>query len=171
MAVQDNRLRVAHVCPLCGEIRRLKPSDAARTIHCRRCHCQRIAPLGFAATAERLGRDFAIRAAASKRKAKPSSLEAKVEAALRLLSGIAWEREVAVERPDHAPYYVDFVIVSSRRIALEVNGAFAHRHDQPEREMNRLETLHLHFDAVVVLSEAQIKQTADLPTFLAPLLT
>ena len=83
MKFQKGRQRVAHVCPDCGCIRHLSPRDAARTKHCLRCYCQRIAPLGFAATAASKGRDFAIRAAAAKRKRKPSSLEQRVEAALR----------------------------------------------------------------------------------------
>lgn len=170
MPIREKRRRVAHTCPLCGMVRQLKPYDAARTTHCRHCHCLQIAPLGFAATAEKLGRDFAIRAAASKRKAKPSSLEAKVEAALRALPGIAWEREVAVERVDNAPYYVDFVVIASRRIALEVNGTYAHRHDKPEHQAERMNTLQSRFDAVIVLTQAQMKQTSDLTVFLASLL-
>jgi hypothetical protein len=170
MPAQDKRRRVAHTCPLCGMVRQLKPYDAARTTHCRHCHCQQIAPLGFAATADKLGRDFAIRAAAMNRKAHPSSLEAKVEAALRALPGITWEREVAVERVENAPYYVDFVVIASRRIALEVNGSYAHRHDPPERQAERMKTLHLHFDAVIVLTQSQMKQTPDLTAFLAMLL-
>ena len=71
MGQPDNRRRVPHVCPNCGCIRRLKPADAAKTKQCQRCHCKQIAPLGFAATAARKGRDFAIHAAARKRKLKP----------------------------------------------------------------------------------------------------
>ena len=82
MSQSATRQRVAHVCPDCGRVRRLKPADAAKTKKCLRCHCLEIAPLGFAATAARKGRDFAIRAAARKRKQCPSSLEKRVEAAL-----------------------------------------------------------------------------------------
>ena len=103
MTQTDQRRRVPHVCPDCGCVRRLKPSDAAKTKKCLRCHCQEIAPLGFAATAARKGRDFAIRAAARKRKQCPSSLEQRVEAALREIPGIAWEREYTVERPIAIP--------------------------------------------------------------------
>ena len=160
--------RVAHVCPDCGCVRRLKPSDAAKTKKCLRCHCQEIAPLGFAATAARLGRDFAIRAAARKRKKSPSSLEQRVEAALREIPGIAWEREYTVERPNHNPYFVDFAVTTSQyRIALEVNGVYAHRNDG---ESLRSDTLFLYFDDVIVLTEAEIKKTTNLPAYLKRLL-
>lgn len=168
MKLQDGRQRVAHVCPLCGCIRHLKPWDAAKTKHCRRCHCQQIAPLGFAATAASKGRDFAIRAAAAKRKQKPSSLEQRVEAALRVVPGIQWEREAIVERPERNPYYVDFaVVVGVKRIALEVNGTFAHRNDG---DTLRIETLFLYFDDVIILTEAEIKRTTDLAAHLQTLL-
>ena len=130
MIQTSHRQRVPHVCPNCGLSADLKPADAAKTKQCLRCHCQAIAPLGFAATAARLGRDYAIRAAAAKRKLHPSSLEQRVEAALGEIPGIAWEREYAVERPEHNPYFVDFAVTTNKyRIALEVNGAFAHRND------------------------------------------
>lgn len=160
----DNRKRVAHVCPSCGAVRRLKPSDAAKTKYCRQCHCEQIAPLGFAATAAKLGRDFAIRAAARKRKAKPSSLEQRVEAALRQIAGIAWEREVAVERPNRNPYFVDFALtIGTLRIALEVNGTFAHRNDSDNL---RTETLFLYFEDVIIITEAEIKRTTNLVAYL-----
>jgi hypothetical protein len=168
MKPQDGRQRVAHVCPLCGCIRHLKPGDAAKTKHCRRCHCQQIAPLGFAATAASKGRDFAIRAAAAKRKQKPSSLEQRVEAALREIPGITWKREAAVERPNHNPCFVDFAVTTCRyRIALEVNGTYVHRNDQ---DSLRYETLFLFFDDVIILTEAEIKRTTDLAAHLQKLL-
>lgn len=168
MKSQAGQQRVAHVCSLCGRIRHLKPSDAAKTKHCRRCHCVLIAPLGFAATAASKGRDFAIRAAAAKRKQKPSSLEQRVEAALRGIPDVQWEREAAVERPERNPYYVDFAItVGLKRIALEVNGTFAHRHEQDNL---RIDTLFLHFDDVIVLTEAEIKRSTDLGECLKKLL-
>ena len=168
MGQPDNRRRVPHVCPNCGCIRRLKPADAAKTKQCQRCHCEQIAPLGFAATAARKGRDFAIHAAARKRKLKPSSLEQRVEAALREIPGIAWEREVVVERPNRNPYFVDFAVTTDKyRIALEVNGAFVHRND---RESLRIDTLFLYFDDVIVLTEAEIKRVPNLSAHLLKLL-
>jgi very-short-patch-repair endonuclease len=147
----------------------LQPADAARTKNCQRCHCILIAPLGFAATAARRGRDFAIRAAASKRKTRPSSLEAQVEMALRSLHGIAWEREVAVERPEHLPYFVDFVVITATsRIALEVNGTYAHRHDTDEHARQR--ALEPYFDTVIILTETTIRQVPDLTAHLSTLL-
>jgi hypothetical protein len=149
-------------------VRQLKPADAAKTKHCRHCHCAQIAPLGFAATAARKGRDFAIRAAAAKRKQKPSSLEQRVEAALRDIPGITWEREAAVERPDRNPYFVDFAVTTCRyRIALEVNGSYVHRNDP---DSLRYETLFLFFDDVIILTEEAIKRCADLAGYLAQLL-
>ena len=164
MQTVDYHRRVPHICSCCGAVRRLKPSDAAKTKICRHCHCEQIAPLGFAATAARLGRDFAIRAAARRRKAKPSSLEQRVEAALRLIPGVAWEREVAVERPNKNPYFVDFALnIGTLRIALEVNGTFAHRNDQ---NTLRIETLHLYFDDVIIITESDIQRTTDLTAYL-----
>lgn len=164
----SQRKRIPHVCPTCGHIRYLQLFDAARTRQCQRCHCQQIASLGFQATAEKYGRDFAIRAAARKRKRQPSTLEAQVEAALREIPGIAWEREYTVERPDHNPYFVDFAVTTSRyRIALEVNGAYAHRNDG---ESLRRDTLLLHFDDVIILTEAEIKKTSNLPAYIQKLL-
>lgn len=168
MQTTDHRRRVAHVCPECGCVRRLKPSDAAKTKKCLRCHCKEIAPLGFAATAALKGRDFAIRAAASKRRQCPSSLEQRVEAALREIPGVAWEREYTVERPDHNPYFVDFVVTTSKyRIAVEVNGAYVHRNDS---ESLRYDTLFLYFDDVIILTEAEIKKTPNLPAYIQKLL-
>lgn len=160
----ETQHRVPHVCPNCGCVRRLKPSDAAKTKKCLRCHCQEIAPLGFAATAAKQGRDFAIRAAARKRKQCPTSLEQRVEAALREIPDITWEREFTVERPNQNPYFVDFAVVTNNyRIALEVNGTYAHRNDAPSL---RYDTLFLYFDDVIILTEAEIKQVADLATYL-----
>jgi hypothetical protein len=157
------RKRVQHICPACGQIRYLQPSDAAKTKHCQRCHCQQIASLGFQATAAKRGRDFAIRAAASKRKQHPTTLEAQVGAALCEIPGIAWEREYAIEREGHNPYYVDFAIQTGRHfIALEVNGSFAHRQNS-DTDSLRIDTLFLHFDDVIVLSEDEIAATSSLP--------
>src|SRR5579871_1962087 len=160
--------RVAHVCPNCGRVRRLKPADAAKTKKCLRCHCLEIAPLGFAATAARKGRDFAIRAAARKRKQCPSSLEKRVEAALSEIPGITWEREYTVERPDQDPYFVDFAVQTQRYwIALEVNGTFAHRNDG---DSLRLDTLFLYFDDVIILKEPVVRRTANLAAYIQKLL-
>src|SRR5690606_9659403 len=134
-------------------------------------HCRQIAPLGFEATARLFGRDFAIRAAARKRKQRPSSLEQHVEAALQHIPGIAWEREFAVERDSDPPYFVDFAVsIGARRIALEVNGTFAHRHDGESSRL-RLAVLRRCFDAVVVLTEDTIRQTANLPHYIQQLIS
>ena len=171
MTNKRNRRKVPHVCPGCGRVRYLQPSDASRTTLCRKCHCQQIAPLGFEATARIKGRDFAIRAAAFKRKQQPTSLEQKVEAALGGIPGIAWEREYAVEREGRNPYFVDFAVsVGTRRIALEVNGSFAHRHDDDVNSL-RTDTLFLFFDDVIVLTEADVQRTADLPHYLHQLMS
>ncbi len=165
-----NNRRVRHICPDCGRVRLLKPSDATKTKRCQRCHCQRIASLGFQATAEKKGRDFAIRAAANKRKQRPTTLEQKVEAALCEISGIAWEREYAVEREGHVPYYVDFAITTQRHwIALEVNGSYAHRHDDEANSL-RTDTLFLFFDDVIVLTEREIKLAKSLRDYIQKLL-
>ncbi|MDX1993678.1 MAG: hypothetical protein SF029_14920 [bacterium] len=154
--------RVRHICPDCGRVRLLKPADATKTKRCQRCHCQRIAPLGFQATAAKKGRDFAIRAAARKRKQQPTTLEQKVEAALGEIPGIAWEREYAIEREGHAPYYVDFVITTTHHlIALEVNGSYAHRNDDDTNSL-RTDTLFLLFADVIVLTETDIKRATSL---------
>jgi hypothetical protein len=151
------RRTVPHVCPDCGRVRQLQPSDACKTTRCRHCHCRRIAPLGFQATAAKQGRDFAIRAAAEKRRLQPSSLERQVEIALGAIPGITWEREYAVERAERNPYYVDFAITTGQRfIALEVNGSYAHRHDDDTSSL-RIDTLHLFFDDVVVLTEDEVR--------------
>jgi hypothetical protein len=156
------RRRVRHICPDCGRARHLQPSDAARTQRCQVCHCRRIAPLGFQATAAKHGHDFAIRAAARKRKQQPSSLEQQVEAALCQIPGIAWEREYAVERDGCAPYYVDFAVTTKRQfLALEVNGSFAHRHDDEAYNL-RTHTLFMHFDDVRVLTEDDIRSAGSL---------
>lgn len=156
------RKRVQHVCPACGQIRYLQPSDAAKTKHCQRCHCQKIAALGFQATAAKKGRDFAIRAAARKRKQQPSTLEAQVETALCQICGIAWEREYAVERTGHNPYYVDFAIQTGQHfIALEVNGSFAHRQNSNADSL-RIDTLFLYFDDVIVMTEDDIATASPL---------
>lgn len=152
----SKRRRVRHICPDCGRVRLLQPSDARKTTRCRMCHCRRIAPLGFQATATKQGRDFAIRAAALKRRQQPSSLEQQVETALGQIADITWEREYAVERAGHPPYYVDFAVTTERQLlALEVNGSYAHRHDDESKSL-RIDTLFLHFDDVIVLAEADI---------------
>ncbi len=162
----SQRKRIAHVCPSCGRIRYLQPSDAVKTYQCRRCHCQQIAPLGFQSTAARRGRDFAIRAAAHKRKQQPSTLEAQVEAALRQIAGITWEREYAVERANHNPYFVDFAIrLGNQLIALEVNGSFAHRQRSDANSL-RTDTLFLFFDDVLVLTEAELLSAQSLTTLI-----
>lgn len=162
--------RVRHICPDCGRVRLLKSSDAARTKRCQRCHCQRIAPLGFQATAEKRGRDFAIRAAANKRKQRPTTLEQKVEAALCAIPGIAWEREYPIEREGRAPYYVDFAVTTTHHlIALEVNGSYAHRHDDDANSL-RTDTLRLFFADVIVLTEDDIKWATSLTQHIQNLL-
>jgi len=169
MKKQRSRKRVPHVCPDCGRIRHLQPSDACKVKRCRKCHCTQIAPLGFQATARIKGRDFAIRAA-QKRKQQPTTLEQQVEAALGEIPGIGWEREYTVERTGRSPYFVDFVIViGTRRIALEVNGSFAHRHDDDTNNL-RMDTLFLFFDDVIVLTEAAIRRAANLPDYLQRLI-
>lgn len=171
MTNQRHRKRVPHVCPGCGRIRHLQPSDAARTKLCQKCHCTRIAPLGFEATARIKGRDFAIRAAAQKRRQQPTTLEQQVEAALGEIPGISWEREYTVEREGRTPYFVDFVIAAdTRRIALEVNGSFAHRHDDDASSL-RLDTLLLYFDDVIVLTEAEIRSAANLTLYIQQLIS
>jgi hypothetical protein len=158
----SSRKRVQHICPAFGRVRYLQPSDAAKTKHCQRCHCQQIASLGFQATAAKRGRDFAIRAAANKRKQHPTTLEAQVEAALCEIPGIAWEREYAIERAGHNPYYVDFAIQTGQHlIALEVNGSFAHRQDN-DADSLRIDTLFLYFDDVIVLTEDEIATASPL---------
>lgn len=162
-----DRTRVPHTCPNCGCIRHLEKATAARTLHCRRCHCQQIAPLGFAATAARFGQDFALRAAARWRIEQPSSLERQVEDALRQIPGLTWEREVAVT---HAAgvYFVDFAVMwAGRRMVVEANGAFAHRNDTPDAQAARLQMLLIHFEQVITLSERELRQhRADLPAYL-----
>jgi len=171
MMNKRNRKRVPHVCPGCGRIRQLQPSDAARTRLCRKCHCQQIAPLGFEATARIKGRYFAIRAAARKRKQQPTTLEQQVEAALCEIPGIGWEREYTVEREGRSPYFVDFAIsTGTRRIALEVNGSFAHRHDDDTSNL-RMDTLLLYFDDVIVLTEAEIRAEANLSHYIQQLIS
>jgi hypothetical protein len=166
-----NRKRVPHVCPDCGRIRHLQPSDACKVKRCRKCHCTQIAPLGFEATARIKGRDFAIRAAARKRKQQPTTLEQQVEAALCDIPGIVWEREYAVERQGRSPYFVDFVIsVGTRRIALEVNGSFAHRHDDDTNSL-RMDTLFLYFDDVIVLTEDEIQAATNLSHYIQQLIS
>jgi hypothetical protein len=166
-----NRKRVPHVCPDCGHIRHLQPSDACKVKRCRKCHCAQIAPLGFEATARLFGRDFAIRAAARKRKRQPTTLEQRVEAALCEIPSIGWEREYTVEREGRSPYFVDFAIsTGTRRIALEVNGSFAHRHDD-EASGLRHATLCLCFDDVIVLTEDEIRRTANLPLYIQQLIS
>jgi len=151
-------------------VRLLKPSDATKTKRCQRCHCQMIAPLGFQATAEKRGRYFAIRAAANKRKQQPTTLEQKVEVALCDIPGIAWEREYAVDREGHNPYYVDFAVTTKHHlIALEVNGSYAHRHDDEANSL-RTETLFLFFDDVIVLTEDEIKQAKSLREYIQKML-
>jgi hypothetical protein len=171
MKKQRSRKRVPHVCPDCGRIRYLQPTDACKVKRCRKCHCTQIAPLGFQATARIKGRDFAIRAAAQKRKQQPTTLEQQVEAALGDIPGIGWEREYTVERTGRSPYFVDFVItIGTRRIALEVNGSFAHRHDDDTNNL-RMDTLFLFFDDVIVLTEDAIRRTANLPDYLQRLIS
>lgn len=158
----SKRRRVRHVCPDCGRVRLLQPSDARKTTRCLMCHCRRIAPLGFQATAAKQGRDFAIRAAAHKRKQQPSSLEQQVEAALGQIADITWEREYAVERAGHPPYYVDFAVTTEQHfLALEVNGSYAHRHDDEANSL-RTDTLFLYFDDVIALAEADIHAAESL---------
>ena len=171
MTNQRIRKRVPHVCPDCGRIRHLQPSDACKVKRCRKCHCIQIAPLGFEATARIKGRDFAIRAAAQKRKQNPTTLEQKVEAALCEIPDIGWEREYTIERKGRNPYFVDFVIFTGvRNIALEVNGSFAHRNDDHTYRV-RMEMLFLLFDDVVVLTEDQIQQTTNLLGYVQQLIS
>jgi hypothetical protein len=156
------RRTVPHVCPACGRMRHLQPSDAYKTTRCRLCHCRRIAPLGFQATAAKQGRAFAIRATAEKRRLQPSSLERQVEIALGAISGITWEREYAVKRVGRNPYYVDFEITTEQHfIALEVNSRYAHRRDDDASSL-RIDALHLFFDEVIVLAEAEIRSAESL---------
>lgn len=171
MTKQRKRRRVPHICAKCGQVRHLQPFDAVRTKLCRRCHCRQIAALGFAATARTKGPDFAIWAAAAKRKQCPSTLEQKVEAALCEIGGIVWEREYPVEREGFPPYFVDFaVMVGKRRVALEVNGTYVHRNDN-HASVLRLDTLLQCFDAVVVLTEAEVLNTVDLPKYVTQLIS
>ncbi len=171
MLKERNRKRVPHVCPDCGHIRQLQPSDARKVKRCRKCHCTLIAPLGFEATARIKGRDFAIRAAAKKRKEHPTTLEQQVEAALCEIPGIGWEREYIIERKGRNPYFVDFIIFTGlQRFALEVNGSFAHRNDDDTGSL-RLETLSLFFDDVIVLTENEIQRTANLTHYLQQLIS
>lgn len=172
MISEPRQRRVPHVCPTCGHIRHLRPGDAQKTKQCLRCHCQSIAPLGFEATARLYGKDFAIRAAARKRKKQPSSLEQQVEVALMNIPGIAWEREYTIEREEANPHFVDFAIhiqANGRFIALEVDGTFAHRNDG-ERANLRTALLFLFFDDVIHLSEVEIKRTDQLDDYLRQLL-
>lgn len=151
---------VPHECPTCGQVRMVRKTDHSKIKCCRRCHCKRIGRLGFAASAARHGRDYAIRAAANRRRAHPSTLEAKVAEALTHLAGVKWQREAEIPRINHLPYFVDFAITLTCRIALEVDGTYVHqqRVPNPDREM----TLRELFDRVVVITEAEIQDAADL---------
>lgn len=161
--MSQKRRMVRHTCPDCGRVRLLKSADASKTKRCRACHCRRIAGLGFRATATKQGRDFAIRAAARKRRQQPSSLEKQVESALSQIPDIVWEREYTVERAGRNPYFVDFAITTQRHfIALEVNGNYAHRHNDDANSL-RIDTLHLYFDDVIVLTEDEIITARSLP--------
>lgn len=167
---QRKRTRVPHTCPCCGCIRHLEKAAAARTTHCRRCHCEQIAPLGFAAAAAKCGQDFALRAAARWRIEQPSSLERQVENALRQIPGLTWEREVAVAH-DGGVYFVDFAVTyAGCHLAVEANGTFAHRNDTHAVQAARLTVLLTRFERVITLTEQELRHhRVDLSAWLITL--
>ena len=57
---------------------------------------------------------------------------------------------------------MDFAVTTERHfLALEVNGSYAHRHDDETHSL-RIDTLFLYFDDVLVLAEEDIRRAESL---------
>ncbi len=115
-------------CPQCGHERWLKRHDAfkAEQMCCLCYHCAQAEKgrMGWQVTAARWGVKVAVKHQRTYRLAHPSNLEQQCMALLDRL-GVSYEREVWFEQQDKV-YLIDFVV--AERLAIEVNGTFAHRH-------------------------------------------
>jgi len=133
----------------------LTPASAKRAIKngsvCRKCHCTRIAPLGWKATKARYGADVAVAIQQRYRLEHPSDLERIVRQALDDL-GIAYERERWIVDGSRN-WLVDFALPEGKLI--EVNGTFSHSH-HGERDQPKLASLTGMGFAVLVLTESEI---------------
>ena len=156
--------RISTLCPTCGKIRYLRPSDAKKTKQCRHCHLKEIAPLGFRATAKKHGRYFAIDAeyipmARDWRLANPSSLEQIVAETLSEIPGIVWQREYEVRYGD-PKWFVDFVVHNGhRQIAIEVQSDWVKQQKEctrPKKIKIRTRQLHCCFDELIFLEEGEV---------------
>lgn len=145
------RTRITVVCPMCKKERELRPADAKRTTLCRTCHNRQIAPLGYRATAEKYGEQFALQAQRQYRIDHPSNLEQLVTRCL-VDSGIQFERETVFTAGGKS-YLLDFVI---DRQVIEVNGNYAHSFhaDRDERKLAALQAAGLD---VLILTDEDFK--------------
>lgn len=146
-------------CPQCLQERWLKKVDAEKALAqdslCYRCTQSQRGKKGFASTVARFGWDFAIQNIRNYRLANPSNLEREIILLLDEL-GLHYEREV---RCDAAPkvYLIDFVIERLPLvIALEIQGAYYHRHRQSEDARKALAIEERGYQ-LLVITEAQIK--------------
>ncbi|MCL5994504.1 MAG: endonuclease domain-containing protein [Chloroflexi bacterium] len=132
-----------------------------------RAHQRQAGKLGFAATAAKYGKDFAVCKAAAWRQIHPTLLERRVMDSLSRI-GVTYEREVRIEGAG----FVDFLLVECG-VVIEVDGEYWHSVDAPDRKQARrdwlkdkcLKTLGYR---VVRLQEHQIDATDSntLPTLL-----
>lgn len=111
---------------------------------------------GFAATAARYGRDFAIRASAQWRRESPNRLEQLVMHWLNEFQ-VAFEREAQIGR-----FYVDF-LCRDFHLAIEVDGRTWHTNhalhgqDRAGRDRRKDDALRAQGYCVLRLSEAAIR--------------
>ena len=116
---------------------------------------------GYAATARKHGRDFALCKAAAYRQAHPTALEQRVIDALAQIGTIDYTREAQIPG---TLFYVDFLF-ESRRLVVEVDGT--HWHDpasapepgQPARDLVKAQHLQQLGYRLVHLTEFDINRS------------
>lgn len=148
------RKKYPTVCPTCGESRMLTKRDAARAKQCQKCHLRKIAPLGWQATVDSVGREEALDILVSRQRQyrllNPSSLE---QIAIKAIDHLAvpYEREVII-KVDGRRYIADFVIAG--KYIVEVSGDYAHQ-DRPDYDAHRRALLQKAGYTVIEFTEAE----------------
>lgn len=155
--------KIAVECPKCGSPRLLKPGDARRAIErgsvCKKCHCKRIAPQGYRATAEKHGAKFAVLAAREYRLSHPSDLERKVMSTLEGLRfyEVTIEREYIEIGEGERWFILDFALFTPEgQYVIEVNGDYVHQY-HAERDAAKLATLQAHGWQVLILDSESVR--------------
>lgn len=145
-------------CDRCNSLRWLRAADA-RKVERRGCICFACAQgkkgvKGYAATVQKYGEGFALDYVRQYRLANPSCLEIDVMAVLDDLN-VRYQREVKV-----GGYLVDFVV--DGEFAIEVNGTYAHSHDDRQKERDRCARIEQEGYRLLIIDEPDVPDAASI---------